>query len=341
MVTSPVGPFAAHSLEGPADAASAADAESIPSMTHTSGLLAHVPRRVQDYVGEGYSAWIPQRRTICALFVRIDGLDDSAPDALTRHQAVVTSLHVALRPYTGSTGTLLLDDKGLVFTLCLGMPHDAHADDALRAVRAGLAVRAELARLGVDCAIGVAAGPGVCMPLGGPQRRHYWAVGRFMHVAGRLMEAAGSGLLCTEEVADRVRRAVSLSPERPLTLKGLRWPLRTFRVRDVSPVDSDTDVVLYGREDEQANLDQCFDRFEHGRGTVLWMFGEAGLGKTALVHYVRQAALQRRATWLLGGAGSVEIDVAYAAWRPVFVGTAAGSAGIAALAGGGASSTPR
>jgi hypothetical protein len=316
-ITSAVGPFAAHAPDGSSDAAGAADTESAPPLTQPSGLLAHVPRRVQEYVSEGYSAWIPQRRTICALFIRIDGLDDSAPDALARHQAVVTSLHVALRPYTGSTGTLLLDDKGLVFTLCLGMPHDAHADDALRAVRAGLAVRAELGRLGVGCGIGVAAGPGVCMPLGGAQRRHYWAVGRFMHIAARLMQAAGSGLLCTEEVADRVRRAVSLSPEGPLALKGLRWPLRTFRVREVSPVDSDIEV-LYGREDEQASLDQCLDRFENGHGTVLWMFGEAGLGKTALVHYLRQATLQRRATWLAGGAGSVEIAVAYAAWRPVF-----------------------
>jgi tetratricopeptide (TPR) repeat protein len=317
VVASAAGPFAAPSQGDTSVSTGTAANESVPAKSPTPAFGSLVPRRVQEFAGEGYAAWIPQRRTICALFVRLDGLDDTAPNALSQHQAVVTSLHVALRPYTGSSGTLLLDDKGLVFTLCFGMPHDAHADDALRAIRAGLAVRVELARLGFDCAIGVAAGPGVCMPLGGPPRRHYWAVGRFMHIAGRLMEAAGSGLLCTEEVADRVRRVVSLTPERPLALKGLRWPLRAFRVREAADVNDDAGV-LYGREDEQAALDEGLDRFENGRGTALWLVGEAGLGKTALVHYLRQEAARRRITCLSGGAGSVEIDVPYVAWRPVF-----------------------
>lgn len=308
--------FIASSSDASTDSANQRD--DVSSSPYASVLATHIPKRVQEYVGEGYSAWIPQRRTICALFIRIDGLDDTAPDALLRHQAVVTSLHAALRPYTGSSGTLLRDDKGLVFTLCFGMPHDAHADDAVRAVRAGIAVRAELARLGLNCAIGVAAGPGVCMPLGGPQRQHYWSVGRFMHVAGRLMEAAGSGLLCTEEVADRVRRAVGLSPERPISLKGLRWPLRPFRVREDAHIEEHAEV-LYGREDEQAALDQFLTSFEEGRGTVVWIEGDAGLGKSALVHYLQQAVSRRDVQFLAGGAGSVELAVAYAAWRPVFV----------------------
>ena len=277
----------------------------------------HVPRRVQEYVGGGYTAWIPQRRNICALFVRIDGLDDGADDALSRHQAVVSSLHVALRPFTGNTGTLLLDDKGLVFTLCLGMPHDAHADDTLRAVRAGLAIQAEMSRLGLDCAIGVASGDGVCMPLGSPERRLFWSVGRFMHIAGRLMEAAGHGMLCTEAVADRVRRVVTLSPERPLALKGVQWPVRVFRTHDARSFDEPAEQI-YGREDELAVLDQALDAFEHGRGSVLSIIGEAGAGKTMLVDYLRRAAEQRGLRCLVGTAGSVEIAAAYAAWRPVF-----------------------
>jgi class 3 adenylate cyclase/tetratricopeptide (TPR) repeat protein len=276
-----------------------------------------VPRRVHEYANEGYAAWIPQRRTICALFARIDGLDEGTPDALLRHQAVASSLQTALRPFTGSSGRLQLDDKGLVLTLCLGVPYDSHADDALRAVRAGLAIRTELARLGLGSSVGVAAGDGICMPLGGIERRQYWTGGRFMHVAARLMESAGSGLLCTEGVADQVRRSVSLTPERPLTVKGISWPVRVFRVRDAAYADEHADM-LFGREKEQAALDECLESFEQGRGAVVWMVGEAGAGKTALVHYVRQAAAQRGLRYLMGGAGSVEIAVPYAAWRPVF-----------------------
>ena len=317
VVAPAVDRFTAHSRDVSDGSASMPESDTTASASPPFDLIGHVPKRVLAYAGEGYSAWIPQRRNICALFIRIDGLDDAARDALPRHQEVVRSLHAALRPYTGASGTLLLDDKGLVFTLCLGMPHDAHADDALRAVRAGLAVEAELGRLGLDCAIGVACGPGVCMPLGGPTRRHYWSAGRFMHVAGRLMQASGKGLLCTEEVADQVRRSVSLSPEPPIVLKGVRSPVRPYRVREALAFDSHPEL-LFGREDEQAALERCVSAFEDGRGTVLWMVGEAGLGKTALVRYLRQIVSQRQIACLWGGAGSVEIDVAYAAWRPVF-----------------------
>ena len=74
----------------------------------------------------------------------------------------------------------------------------------------------------------------------------------------------------------------------------------------------------YGREDEQAMFDQCLAAFEQDRGAILSVVGEAGLGKTALVDYLRQSAARRGITCLSGGAGSGEIAVAYAAWRPVF-----------------------
>lgn len=331
VIAAEAGPFSATTVkDGHATGDSAPPQE---KATLPIDLARHVPRRVLEYVGEGYDAWIPQRRTICALFVKIEGLDERSSDALLRHQAVVTSLQLALQPYTEATGTLLLDDKGLVFTVCLGMPHDAHADDALRAVRAGLAIRSELSRLGLNCAIGVASGEGVCMPLGGPERRHYWSVGRFMHIAGRLMQAAGHDLLCTEDVADRVRRVVTLSPERPLTMKGVRWPIRVFRVREAASFDDETER-LYGREDEQAALDRHLAAFAQGHGAVLSIVGEAGLGKTVLAQYMRRSAERRGIACLWGGAGSVEIAAAYRAWRPVFAGLLNDPRGTPASSGG-------
>ena len=300
-----------------AEIAVTAPAADAPSTVEILDFTGYVPKRVQDYADEGYSAWIPQRRTVCALFVRIEGLDETSLDALATHQAVATSLDVALRPYTGSSGRLQLDDKGLVFTLCLGVPHDAHTDDSLRAVRAGLAVRRELARLGFVASMGAADGDGVCMPIGSAQRRLYWVGGSFNHVAARLMEAAGEGFLCTEKVAYQVRHAMSLAPERPLVLKGVRWPVRVFRVQDVGYID-DQGGLLYGRDEEQAVMEECLQAFESGRGTVLWMVGEAGLGKTALVRHFQHAVTQRGIPCLTGGAGSVEMAVPYAAWRPVF-----------------------
>jgi hypothetical protein len=315
VIAPAVGPFAASS---PADALPSPDTSpDLAEADQVAALRPLVHQRIHKFAGDAFADWIAERRTIYALFIRLNGLDETAPDALARHQAAVASLNIALRPFTSSSGTLLLDDKGLVFTLCFGMPHETHADDAVRAVRAALAVGEELARVGITCAAGVSAGTGVCMTLGGPPRRHYWAVGRFMHVAARLMSAPTTGVLCTDEVADRVRRAVSLTPEAALTLKGLRWPVRVFRVGAAVVVDTQTEV-LYGREDEQAQLDQYLTDFEQGIGRIVWLVGDAGIGKTTLVHHLRRTAARRGIECLSGAAGSVEVDVPYAAWRPVF-----------------------
>src|SRR5262249_5857568 len=45
-----------------------------PTDLLSTDLVRIVPKRLQAYIGQGYSPWIAQRRTICALFVRITGL---------------------------------------------------------------------------------------------------------------------------------------------------------------------------------------------------------------------------------------------------------------------------
>jgi class 3 adenylate cyclase len=267
-------------------------------------------RRMDDYARAGYPDWIEQRRPICAVFVRIDGIDSLSPaSGAPVHQAAAVAIDAAIRPYTSATGAIVFDDKGLVFRVCLGMPHDTHSDDTLRAVRAGLDIRARLSTMGLSCAVGVAAGFGVCMLLGG----RYVPVGPFMHVAARFMEAAGQDLLCTEDVAAQVRQWVQLSEGPALSLKGLPLPVRAFRASGELATE-----VLFGREREQEAIDGYLDQFESQSGRVVLLSGEAGLGKTALVQYLRQRAEQRHIPCLYGAAGSMDIAVPYMAWRGVF-----------------------
>ena len=43
--------------------------------------------------------------------------------------------------------------------------------------------------------------------------------------------------------------------------------------------------ILIGREAELAALGEVLDRASHGRSATLLVFGEAGVGKTALVEH--------------------------------------------------------
>jgi class 3 adenylate cyclase/tetratricopeptide (TPR) repeat protein/energy-coupling factor transporter ATP-binding protein EcfA2 len=277
-----------------------------------------VPRVIQEWGHEDRWHWLPQFRNICALFVRIEGLDDDAPDALDRHQAAVIALQTAVSASSGSSGTLMMGDKGLVFQLCLGFPHDSHADDTSRAIRAGLAIEHGLKHLGLDCAAGLATGRGLCTALGGPERKHYVAVGRFMHLAARLMEHAGRGLLCTEEAVALVRGNVDWIAEHPLKLKGIAEDLRAVRVRALGQ-PANPEQTLFGRTAERRLLARHIAALERGEGAVVWITGDAGIGKSTLVDHITRLARSKGITYLVGDSTSTDNAISFLAWRRVFL----------------------
>jgi tetratricopeptide (TPR) repeat protein len=276
-----------------------------------------IPRIVQEWGQEISWKWLSQLRNVCALFVRIDGLDENAPDALDRYQAAVIEVQRGVPDSSRSGGTLFLDDKGLVFRLLLGLPHDSHADDALRAVKAGLAIEQGLKRLGLGCAAGLAIGRGLCTVLGAPERQQYIAVGRFMHLAARLMEKAGQGLLCSAEVADLVRDKIDWIAEQPLKLKGVRDNFDPIRAQALN-LHLDSKEKLFGRESEKHWLEVRLRDLARGQGAVIWITGDAGIGKSALVHHLTQAAASSGIVTLEGDSVSAESAVPYLAWRRVF-----------------------
>src|SRR5205814_7412892 len=103
------GPTPADAAAGPALPACAAPGE--PSRPIAGWHRALLPRIVRD---RGAGGLLPELRVVSCLFARIDGLDESAPDAPARAQAAVFALHEATGGGAGSAGRLVLDDKGLV-----------------------------------------------------------------------------------------------------------------------------------------------------------------------------------------------------------------------------------
>jgi class 3 adenylate cyclase len=284
--------------------------------TESANLDLRIQHIIQQWGQEAPWKWLPQFRNICALFVRIDGLDENAPDALDRHQAAVSVLQRAV-PYSSRSGcSLSLDDNGLVYRLCLGLPHDTHADDALRAARAGLAIEQGLNRLGLGCAGGLAIGRGLCAAMGGPERRQYVAIGRFMHLAARLMQKANQGLLCSAELAELLRGHIDWIPEQPLRLKGIRDEIDAIRVQ-VPKTHPEKAEKLFGRASEKNWLEARLEDLARGQGAVIWMTGEAGIGKSTLKRHLIKQATSRDIVCLAGDSASAESAVPYLAWRQV------------------------
>ncbi|MEJ1160138.1 AAA family ATPase [Prosthecomicrobium sp. N25] len=173
----------------------------------------------------------------------------------------------------------------------------SYGNDAERAVRAAVAIRdglgAATSRLGRALMIhaGVASGEVVASanPEAGP---HGTVTGPSVNLAARLAACAGPGEIL---VSAAVRRAVAdrcrLEDAGVFALKGFPEPLGAWRVAALLAAGPERPGTLVGRTTERAlqraALESCRD---HGRGQVLYLRGEAGIGKTTLLAALREAA---------------------------------------------------
>ena len=117
----------------------------------------------------------------------------------------------------------------------------AKPDDARRAVRAAVAIEQLMAELNRDArqrgwpqlgvGIGVNTGIVTAGNIGSPRRLDYTVIGDPVNVAFRLMShASPAQVLVSQATADELGSEFSLSPLRPLVVKGKSEPLQVFAV---------------------------------------------------------------------------------------------------------------
>src|SRR5690349_3063353 len=72
--------------------------------------------------------------------------------------------------------------------------------------------------------------------------------------------------------------------------------------------------LIVGRERERQLLDEQFSAATAGAGRLLLIGGEAGVGKTTLVHWLAREAGSRGARVLNGGCYDLTVTPAYGPW---------------------------
>ncbi len=191
-----------------------------------------------------------------------------------------------------------LGDGVLVY---FGFPR-ALEDAAERALRAALAIRVALGELNrrraaagaeaIVARIGIHTGAVVVTELG--DDLHQEMLGAAINVAARLQAVADPGGINVSEAT--LRLVPGLFRTRDLgtpSLKGVTEPIRVHalegalgtapRVRGRA-----SRTPLRGRDGELAHLLGCWSRAVEGCGQVVLVSGEAGIGKSRLVHSVRE-----------------------------------------------------
>jgi class 3 adenylate cyclase len=149
---------------------------------------------------------------------------------------VIRLIAAEVKRYGGTVAQLTGDGLYALF----GAP-TAHDDDAERAVRAALAVKAALSGYGRDVAqayeidlaarIGVNTGPVVLLPEEAPSAQRYNALGDTVNVAARLQAHAGpNGVAVGQATARQVDSIFELEPLGALELKGKAEPVQGYGV---------------------------------------------------------------------------------------------------------------
>ena len=246
-----------------------------------------------------------ERRQLTVLFCDLVGstqlssqLDPEDLRAVVR--AYQEAAAAVIQQYAGHIAQYLGDGLLVYF----GFP-TAHEDDARRAVHSGLGIVEAIATLNtrlmgqyaVQLAVrlGIHTGPVVVGVMGGGGRHEHLALGETPNIAARLEDLAPANAVVISAVTARlVRGAFALEDLGTHTLRGIAEPMTITRVRGLLATPSPdeefvtpTVPVLVGREEESGLLRRRWDQSQAGLGQVVFVSGEAGIGKSALVERLR------------------------------------------------------
>jgi class 3 adenylate cyclase len=179
-----------------------------------------------------------------------------------------------------------------------GVPR-VYEDDAERAVRAAVAMQGSLAQLnpaferdyGVRLELRVGIASGEAIAASGPSTE-FLVTGEVATLAARLQSAA-PGILLSTETHRLVAPLLDVERLDGLSLKGFEGPVTAYRLSELRASDSRPRGIpglaspMVGRDAELHALHECVGALRRGRGQIVSIVGEAGIGKSRLKNELR------------------------------------------------------
>lgn len=311
------------------------------------GLLARLVLSTQTLGFEG------EHRLVAVLFANVHGLGALADSLGPGQEPAITAalnryflqVSQAVNAFGGVINKIDLYDHGDKLVVLFGAPV-AHEDDAERALRAALRmadlmkdegerplredeiIASSSLRLHPSSfrqQIGVNFGNVFAGYVGTRQRREYSVIGDEVNLAARLMSVAQAGqIVVGPGMRRRLHAFFHFTPRGSVPLKGKSEPVPIFTVegaRTAAEAEQERQALrapLVGRQVEWNHLTAALEALHSGRGVILSVIGEAGLGKTRLIDELRQfvrSTPSRPIRWAEGRCLSYTESVSYAPFQ--------------------------
>ncbi len=288
----------------------------------------YTPRHLAEKILTSKAALEGERKQVTVLFADLKGsmelLADRDPeDARRLLDPVLQRMMEAVHHYEGTVNQVMGDGIMALF----GAPL-AHEDHAVRACYAALRMQESVKSyadgvrrtegLPIQIRVGLNSGEVVVRSIGSDLHMDYTAVGQTTHLAARMEQMATPGsILASQETLNLAEGYVVVKPLGPMAVKGLDTPVVVHELTGATTVRSRLHAVaargltrFVGRDGEMEQLRQALDAAREGRGQVVAVVGEPGVGKSRLSWEFTHS--HRVHDWVVVESGSVSYGKATA-----------------------------
>jgi predicted ATPase/class 3 adenylate cyclase len=274
----------------------------------------------------------PDHRPVTVMFANylgvsdlIDDMGTTRPDLITRHlNDYFVHMAQVVEHYEGTLARMDQYSVGDRLVIFFGAPH-AHEDDPVRAVYTALdmqeATRQHFAALQAPEGIyrfrqriGINSGSLFAGNVGAPNlRQEYTLMGDDINMAARLMSKAGwQEIFISKKTQEKVSAYFNLESRGELKVKGKEVLIPTFQVLSRREEIGRTrglesgDSPLTGRDDDLETLKSCGQGLLGGRGQIVALVSDSGLGKSRLLREFENWMLENGDRKLEGDLSSLQ-----------------------------------
>jgi class 3 adenylate cyclase/tetratricopeptide (TPR) repeat protein len=280
----------------------------------------YLPRHLVEKIHLSRDLLQGERKRVTVLFADLKGsmelLSGRDPDEARRLlDGLLQCMMDAVHQYEGTVNQVQGDGIMAMF----GAPV-AHEDHAIRACYAALTMHDLVDRYSeqtraahhreLRIRIGLNSGEVAVRAIDSDLHLDYTGVGETTHLAARMEQLAAPGT--TQITSDTLRLVsgfVKAKPLGPMAVKGLKEPVEAFQLVGAEPVRSRFEALkarglteFVGRQHEFDVLSAALPQARSGHLKVVGVIGEAGVGKSRLLHELARAARSQGCLVLEGGA---------------------------------------
>jgi class 3 adenylate cyclase len=275
-----------------------------PAQTRFTSPESYTPRHLAEKILTARTALEGERKQVTVLFADLKGsmelLADRDPEQTRKLlDPVLEYMMDAVHHYEGTVNQVMGDGIMALF----GAPL-AHEDHAVRACYAALRMQESVRHyadevrraegIPIQIRVGLNSGEVVVRSIGSDLHMDYTAVGQTTHLAARMEQMAAPGtVLTTGSTLSLIEGWVESRSLGLMPVKGLEAPLEVCEIVGAGAARSRLQASarrglsrFVGRTPELDQLREALERAATGRGQVVAVVGEPGVGKSRLFHEI-------------------------------------------------------